>query len=74
MGLAPWAVTVTVSEGQVSLTGTVEPEVRKVIPVIERLCRSVDGVVSVRQRLSHPEADAEAASPLRTRVRARRRS
>ncbi|WP_189449458.1 CBS domain-containing protein [Streptomyces abikoensis] len=53
MGLAPSAVNAVVSEGQVLLTGTVEPESRSAIPVIERLCRSVDGVVSVHQRISY---------------------
>ncbi|MFF7729075.1 CBS domain-containing protein [Streptomyces sp. NPDC008001] len=68
MGLAPWAVTAAVSEGQVTLTGTVEAEARSVIPVIERLCRTVDGVVSVDQRISYAGEDTAAAAPRRART------
>ncbi|MDT0449550.1 CBS domain-containing protein [Streptomyces hesseae] len=66
MRLGPSAVTAVVSEGQVTLTGTVESENRSMIPVIERLCRSVDGVVSVHQRISYAGRtgdDTEADSP-----------
>ncbi|MFE3327054.1 CBS domain-containing protein [Streptomyces sp. NPDC059176] len=51
MGIDPSAVTVEVGEGQVRLGGTVE--FRSLIPVIERLCRSVDGVVGVSERLAY---------------------
>ncbi|MEV5508214.1 CBS domain-containing protein [Streptomyces orinoci] len=61
LGLAPSAVTAEVSEGQVVLTGTVEA--RSMIPVIERLCRSVDGVVSVRQRLDYRSDDTGGRFP-----------
>ncbi|MEV4230778.1 CBS domain-containing protein [Streptomyces bobili] len=44
-------VTVEVREGRVSLGGSVE--VRTLIPVIERLCRSVDGVVSVAEHIAY---------------------
>lgn len=40
-----------VSEGVVSLSGRVEE--RSTIPVVERLYRSVDGVVSVDQALGY---------------------
>ncbi len=49
--LAPSQVTVEVHEGQVTLGGTVEVE--NLIPVIDRLCRSVDGVVSVSAHITH---------------------
>ncbi|MGW4820306.1 CBS domain-containing protein [Streptomyces sp. NPDC004227] len=45
LGLTPADVTVGVSDGRVSLKGTVRA--RSLIPVIERLCGGVDGVVSV---------------------------
>ncbi|GAA3031045.1 CBS domain-containing protein [Streptomyces olivoverticillatus] len=61
MGLAPLAVRAEVSEGQVTLTGNVEA--RSMIPVIERLCRSVDGVVSVHQRLTYTGDDTGGGFP-----------
>jgi CBS-domain-containing membrane protein len=45
LGLVPSAVTVEVRQGRVTLRGSVEA--KSLVPVIERLCRSVDGVVSV---------------------------
>lgn len=42
------AVQVDVRDGVVTLTGRVEE--RTLIPVIDRLCRSVDGVVAVHGR------------------------
>ncbi|RZB15308.1 CBS domain-containing protein [Streptomyces sp. F001] len=51
MGLAPSEVTVEVHEGQVILGGSVE--FKSLIPIIERLCRSVDGVVSVAQHVTY---------------------
>ncbi|MGW0748142.1 CBS domain-containing protein [Streptomyces sp. NPDC002587] len=45
MGPVAAEVTVEVHEGRVSLGGSVEA--KSLIPVVERLCRSVDGVVSV---------------------------
>ncbi|MFI6010051.1 CBS domain-containing protein [Streptomyces sp. NPDC051243] len=56
MGLDPSEVTVEVHEGQVSLRGSVE--FRSLIPVIERLCRSVDGVVSVAEHIAYRTDDA----------------
>ncbi|EME99217.1 hypothetical protein H340_17457 [Streptomyces mobaraensis NBRC 13819 = DSM 40847] len=61
MGVSPSAVRVEVSEGQVRLTGDVEA--RSMIPVIERLCRSVDGVVSVHQRLAYASDDTGGGFP-----------
>lgn len=56
MGLVPSEVTVDVHDGQVSLHGTVE--FRSLIPVIERLCRSVDGVVSVAEDMGYRTDDS----------------
>ncbi len=61
MGLPPSAVRAEVSEGQVTLTGSVEA--RSTIPLIERLCRSVDGVVSVHQRLTYATDDTGGGFP-----------
>ncbi|MQS17136.1 CBS domain-containing protein [Streptomyces kaniharaensis] len=44
-------VDVTVEDGVVTLTGTVER--RSLVPVVERMCRSLDGVVAVRQSLGY---------------------
>jgi len=51
LGLAPTDVTVEVRQGQVTLRGTVE--VSGLIPIVERLCRSVDGVVSVAVHIGY---------------------
>ncbi|WP_043910353.1 CBS domain-containing protein [Kitasatospora griseola] len=45
------AVHATVDDGVVSLTGTVER--KSLIPVIEGMCYSLDGVVAVRQTLGY---------------------
>ncbi|MER5846353.1 CBS domain-containing protein [Streptomyces sp. NPDC002012] len=55
MGLAPSEVTVEVRQGQVVLSGSVE--FKSLIPIIERLCRSVDGVVSVAERVAYRTDD-----------------
>ncbi|MGW3151381.1 CBS domain-containing protein [Streptomyces sp. NPDC001177] len=55
MGLAPSEVTVEVREGLVELGGSVE--FRSLIPVIERLCRGVDGVVSVAGHIDYRTDD-----------------
>ncbi|WP_330294819.1 CBS domain-containing protein [Streptomyces sp. NBC_00503] len=47
--LDPAAVTVDVTDGKVEVHGTVQ--FKSLIQVIERLCRTVDGVVSVTQHL-----------------------
>lgn len=62
LGLAPGSVDVRVNEGRVSLTGTVER--RALVPVVERLCRSVDGVVDVTSRLDYRTDDTAAAQPV----------
>ncbi|MFP1625556.1 CBS domain-containing protein [Streptomyces sp. 5K101] len=51
LGLAPSEVTAEVREGQVTLGGSVE--LKSLIPIIERLCRSVDGVVSVSEHITY---------------------
>ncbi|MFJ1706661.1 CBS domain-containing protein [Kitasatospora sp. NPDC088346] len=51
LGLFPDALDVEVHEGRVTLAGTVEH--RNLLPVVERLCRGVDGVVAVTSHLGH---------------------
>ncbi|WP_262698416.1 MULTISPECIES: CBS domain-containing protein [Streptomyces] len=53
--LAPSAVTVDVREGEVTLDGSVEA--RSLIPVIVRLCRGTDGVVSVTEHIAYGTDD-----------------
>ncbi|WP_406176216.1 CBS domain-containing protein [Streptomyces sp. NBC_00996] len=55
MGLAPSQVTVEVREGRVDLGGSVE--FRSLVPVIKRLCRGVDGVVSVTEHIAYRTDD-----------------
>lgn len=55
---APSAVTVEVRDGQVTLDGTVR--FKSLIPVVERLCRTVDGVVRVTARLAYEIDDVAA--------------
>ncbi|MEW2609954.1 CBS domain-containing protein [Streptomyces sp. NPDC047880] len=50
LGLAPTDVAVDVRQGRVRLKGRVESG--RLVPVIERLCRGVDGVVSVESDLT----------------------
>lgn len=45
LGLAPTSLTVEVADGRVTLKGRVDSA--ELVPVIERLCLGVDGVVSV---------------------------
>ncbi|GAA1570565.1 CBS domain-containing protein [Streptomyces globosus] len=52
--IAPSSVTVDVDDGVVVLSGTVPRT--ELLPVVERLCQSVDGVVDVDNRLSGPPA------------------
>ncbi|MEV6329925.1 CBS domain-containing protein [Streptomyces sp. NPDC051909] len=62
--LGPGDVTVEVRDGRVELAGTVP--YRGLIPAIERMCATVDGVVSVsRTRLAY-ESDDTAAGPGRS--------
>ncbi|MFB7223572.1 CBS domain-containing protein [Streptomyces sp. NPDC056227] len=56
MGLAPSEVTVEVRQGQVVLGGSIE--FKSLIPIIERLCRSVDGVVSVSKHIAYQTDDS----------------
>lgn len=52
---SPAAITVEVTDGRVELHGTVQ--LKSLIPVIERLCRTVDGVVSVKEALAYTVDD-----------------
>ncbi|MFV5998606.1 CBS domain-containing protein [Streptomyces sp. NPDC056231] len=52
----PGAITVEVTDGRVELNGSVR--FKSLIPVIERLCRTVDGVVHVAQHLGYAIDDA----------------
>jgi CBS-domain-containing membrane protein len=53
--LTPSSLTVEVADGLVTLSGTVRR--RSLVPVILRLCRSVDGVVDVIIRLNYEQDD-----------------
>ncbi|MEU9076995.1 CBS domain-containing protein [Kitasatospora sp. NPDC048538] len=61
LGIAPDSLDVQVHDGQVTLSGTVGH--RSLPAVVERLCRSVDGVVSVTSRLDHRAGDTAAQRP-----------
>ncbi|MFF8594583.1 CBS domain-containing protein [Streptomyces sp. NPDC015220] len=56
LGLDPRDVTVEVRDGRVTLAGKVEH--RSLIPVIEQLCRGVDGVVSATAQIAVGTDDA----------------
>lgn len=60
LGLSPSAITVDVSDGHVMLSGVVER--RSVIPAAVRLCRGVDGVVDVSERLQYDLDDGAGAN------------
>jgi CBS domain-containing protein len=47
--ISPDTIRVTVDDGVVTLTGKVEQ--KSLIPIVERLCASVDGVVAIHQNL-----------------------
>lgn len=51
LGIDPDALDVQVHNGRVTLTGTLDHHGHA--PVVERLCRSVDGVVDLTSHLSH---------------------
>ncbi|MEV0412889.1 CBS domain-containing protein [Streptomyces sp. NPDC050448] len=53
--LSPSALTVDVTDGVVTLSGTVPRS--SLVPVVLRLCRSVDGVVDVVNRLTFEQDD-----------------
>ncbi|MEU9126891.1 CBS domain-containing protein [Kitasatospora sp. NPDC048540] len=55
LNLAPGTVQVAVHEGVVTLSGRVERQ--DLLPVIERLCASIDGVVSVHQTIARLRDD-----------------
>ncbi|MCB5180861.1 CBS domain-containing protein [Streptomyces antimicrobicus] len=57
--LAPSSITVVVDDGLVTLSGTVPRA--ELLPVIDRLCQSVDGVVDVDNRLTCVPAPPTAA-------------
>ncbi|WP_314614947.1 CBS domain-containing protein [Streptomyces stackebrandtii] len=52
--LSPSALSVEVDDGRVTLSGTVR---RSLVPVLLRLCNSVDGVVGVVDRLRYEDDD-----------------
>ncbi|MFF8386407.1 CBS domain-containing protein [Streptomyces kanasensis] len=58
MGLAPSAVTVDVNDGTVTLSGMLER--RSLVPILVRLCETVDGVVDVDDRLAYETDDTAA--------------
>lgn len=49
-------MTVEACEGQVTLGGSVDA--KGLIPVVERLCRSVDGVISVSEHIAYRNDDS----------------
>ncbi|MDH6574685.1 CBS domain-containing protein [Kitasatospora sp. MAP5-34] len=51
-GVSPAAVGVEVAQGRVVLSGTIDPPY--LVPIVLRLCRSVDGVVTVTDRTDRP--------------------
>ncbi|MFI1497316.1 CBS domain-containing protein [Streptomyces platensis] len=61
LGVAPSAVTVEVSDGHVTLTGSLER--KSLVPIAVRLCESVDGVVEVVDRLSYLRDDTATHGP-----------
>ncbi|WP_406100804.1 CBS domain-containing protein [Streptomyces sp. NBC_01003] len=62
--LSPSALSVEVTDGVVTLSGTVGR--RMLIPVVVRLCHSVDGVVDVINRLGYERDDMPVGSPTAT--------
>ncbi|MFE7233483.1 CBS domain-containing protein [Streptomyces sp. NPDC002405] len=62
LGLAPGAISVQVTDGRVTLSGTVPLE--SLIPIAVRLSESVDGVVDVTNHL-RPESETTATTPCR---------
>lgn len=62
VGDAARGVTAEVTDGQVLLGGTVPS--RRLVPVLVRLCRGVDGVVGVREHIDHNGAGPVREGPL----------
>jgi CBS-domain-containing membrane protein len=58
MGLPPSAVTIDVNDGTVTLSGVLEH--RSLVPILVRLCETVDGVVAVDVRLAYETDDTGA--------------
>ncbi|WP_228975738.1 CBS domain-containing protein [Streptomyces sp. DH12] len=58
MGLPPSAVTIDVNDGTVTLSGVLEH--RSLVPILVRLCETVDGVVAVDDRLAYETDDTGA--------------
>jgi predicted transcriptional regulator len=58
-GVSPAAVGVEVEQGQVVLSGVIDPPY--LVPIVTQLCGAVDGVVSVTDRTRSGEAGAERA-------------
>lgn len=57
LGVSPAAVNVQVDDGRVTLSGTVRQ--RSLVRIVDRLCRSVDGVVEVVNRLDFDRDDRD---------------
>lgn len=55
LGLSPSDISVQVDDGLVTLSGTIRRH--SLVPVVLRLCNSVDGVVAVIDRLQYEEDD-----------------
>ncbi|MCH0540780.1 CBS domain-containing protein [Streptomyces sp. MUM 203J] len=60
LGLPPSALTVDVHDGTVTLSGNLER--RSLVPIVVRLCESVDGVVEVDTRLTYDRDDTPAVT------------
>ncbi|MGD3110666.1 BON domain-containing protein [Streptomyces sp. YGL11-2] len=61
LGLDPASVTVRVTDGRVTLSGTVPHS--SLVPIAIRLCESVDGVVDVTNHLGFDVDDAGGGTP-----------
>jgi CBS domain-containing protein len=61
LGIGPEEVVVGVTDGRVSLRGTVDR--RSLIPVVIRLCEGVDGVVEITADLDYRTDEATAVVP-----------
>ncbi|WP_431676615.1 CBS domain-containing protein [Kitasatospora sp. KL5] len=63
LDIDPDTLDVQVHDGLVTLVGTVEH--RGQVPMVERLCRSVDGVIGVTSHLGHRTDDTVVPDPTR---------
>ena len=66
LGVDSAKLTVDVREGQVALGGSVD--LRSLIPIVVRLCRTVDGVVSVSEHIAYRTDDTQDRRPRATPV------